>query len=232
MLDMFRGTLLPPARITGALILIVALGCTAFPAFAQKKDGAEAVLAAFGDSLMAGFGLPPGEGFAPKLKSALEDAGHNVAVIDAAQSGDTSKSGRERLAWTLEGNPGLTHAIVGFGGNDMLRGIEPAETEANLEAIILALKARNIEVLLAGMLAQRNLGPEYAEAFDGIYPKLAEKHDVALYPFFLDGVATVRDLNLPDGIHPNEKGVEVIVGKILPHVVRLIGSSEAAASGE
>ena len=141
-------------------------------------------------------------------------------MIGAGVAGDTSAGGRARLAWSLADRPDA--AIVELGANDGLRGIDPAVTYDNLDAILTELKRRGIPVLLAGMYAPPNLGREYGEAFNGIYPRLAEKHGVRLYPFFLDGVAVEPRLNQPDGIHPNEDGVAVIVERILPYVMKVL----------
>jgi acyl-CoA thioesterase I len=139
-----------------------------------------------------------------------------VEIVNAGVSGDTSSGGLDRLDWSVpDGTDGV---ILELGANDMLRGLDPAGTRKNVEAIVERLKSRNIPVMLAGMYASRNLGPEYVQKFDGIYPDIAKKHDLVLYPFFLDGVAGDRSLNLPDGMHPTAKGVEIIVERILPSV--------------
>ncbi|HSE78460.1 MAG TPA: arylesterase [Alphaproteobacteria bacterium] len=178
-------------------------------------------LVVLGDSLAAGYGLPSEEAFPARLQSALAAAGHTVEVINAGVSGDTTAGGLARLDWAL-GNPAPGFAIVELGANDALRGLDPARAYENLDRIIARLKQRSVKVLLAGMKAPRNLGRDYANAFDAIYPRLAEKHRVALYDFFLDGVAAIPALNQRDGIHPNARGVEIIVERILPHVTRLL----------
>jgi acyl-CoA thioesterase-1 len=173
-------------------------------------------LVAFGDSLSAGYGLPQDAAFPVALERALKARGHKVDVANAGVSGDTASGGLDRLDWSVpDGTDGV---ILELGANDMLRGLDPAVTRRSLEAIVERLKARNIPVLLAGMFASRNLGPAYTEKFDAIYPELAQKHGLVLYPFFLDGVVGDRSLNLPDGLHPTAKGVEIIVGRILPTV--------------
>lgn len=170
----------------------------------------------FGDSLMAGYELAAGEGFTPQLEEALRADGYEVEVVNAGVSGDTTSAGLARLDWSVpEDADGV---ILELGANDMLRGISPAETEANLDAMLARLQERGIPVLLAGMLASPNLGAAYVESFNGIYGRLAEKYDVPLYPFFLDGVATVGDLNLDDGMHPNAEGIAVMVENMLPSV--------------
>jgi acyl-CoA thioesterase-1 len=140
-------------------------------------------------------------------------------VHNAGVSGDTSAAGLQRFAFTLDGldrKPDLV--LVGLGGNDMLRGLRPEDTQANLDAILRELHRRNIDAMLTGMLAARNLGTDYADRFDPIYPELAKKHDIPLYPFFLEDVAGNRDLMLADGIHPNERGIDVIAGRVAPLV--------------
>jgi acyl-CoA thioesterase-1 len=182
-------------------------------------------LLALGDSLAAGYGLPEADGFAARLQAALLAAGHDVEVINAGVSGDTTAGGRERLAWSLADQPDLV--LVELGANDGLRGIDPAETRANLDAILSALEAEGVPAVLAGMYAPPNLGRDYGQAFNAIYPELARAHGALLYPFFLDGVATVPALNQEDGIHPNAAGVEVIVARILPTVIEAIEQLEA-----
>jgi acyl-CoA thioesterase I len=177
------------------------------------------VIWAFGDSLSAGYGLPPAAGFTARLEAALRRAGVAATVRNGGVAGDTAAQARARLRWGLRGlgaTPDLV--IVELGANDMLRGLPVAQTRANLDAILTELHDRHIPVLLAGMRAAPNLGPDYASAFDGIYPALARKHGVARYPFFLDGVAGNRALLRADGMHPNARGVDIIVGRILPEV--------------
>jgi acyl-CoA thioesterase-1 len=176
-----------------------------------------------GDSLTAGYGLPKTQAFPARLEAALRQAGIEAAVIDAGVSGDTSAGGLARLDWAI-GNPPPDFAIVELGANDGLRGLSPQAMEANLDKILGRLAARNVRVLLAGMRAPRNLGRDYAEEFDGVFARLAQKHGAVLYPFFLDGVATDPALNQGDGIHPNAAGVEEIVRRILPYVKQLVGA--------
>ena len=181
----------------------------------------ETRLLAFGDSLTSGWGLAARDAFPAQLERALHAAGRKtVRVIASGVAGDTSAGGRARLAWSLADRPDA--AIVELGANDGLRGIDPASTYGNLDAILAELKRRGIPVLLAGMYAPPNLGSEYGEAFNAIYPRLAERHGVVLYPFFLEGVAVEPALNQPDGIHPNGDGVAVIVERILPYVMRVL----------
>ncbi len=176
------------------------------------------VVLAMGDSLMAGYNLPPNKGFPHQLEKWLQARGENVRVINAGVSGDTTSAALERLEWTLAGAPGGKPDlfIVEFGGNDMLRGIDPALTRRNLDTILKLATSRDIRVLFTGMLAAPNMGSEYQKEFDSIYPDLAKKYDVEFYPFFLEGVAGNQDLNLDDGIHPNEMGVGVMVENLGP----------------
>ncbi len=173
-------------------------------------------IAAFGDSLSAGYGLPQRAAFYSVLQRELKAKGLDVVVENAAVSGDTASAGQARLDWSIQDGTDLV--IVELGANDALRGIDPAITERALDDIVTRLKARGMSVVLAGMLAPPNNGADYARAFNGIYARLAQKHGVPLYPFFLEGVAGVPRLNLPDGIHPTAEGVEEIVRRILPTV--------------
>lgn len=178
---------------------------------------------AFGDSLYAGYRLGPDEGLAPQLQKALAKAGLNARVHNGGVSGDTSAAGRQRLIFVLdnlEKKPDLV--LLGLGGNDMLRGIKPAETEANLKAMLDELKRREIMVILTGILAAPNLGEDYAKGFNPIFPKLARQYGAPLYPFFLDGVVADKRLMLPDNIHPNAKGVTRIVDGLTPLVEKAL----------
>jgi acyl-CoA thioesterase-1 len=174
-------------------------------------------LMVLGDSLTSGYGLPPEQGFTAQLEAALRAEGLDVVVLNAGVSGDTTAGGLARLDWALADNP--THVIVELGSNDGLRGLDPAAARQNLDAILTRLDEAGIPALLAGMLAPPNFGSDYAEAFNSMYPELAVAHDVPLYPFFLEGVATVPELNQGDRIHPNARGVAEIVERILPTVV-------------
>ena len=184
----------------------------------HANDTAESALRllVLGDSLSAGYGLQPADAFPAQLEEALRAAGYAVRVINAGVSGDTTAGGLSRLEWALTDRPHMV--LVELGGNDALRGLPPEETYANLDAILSRVKQSVPGVILAGMQTPRNLGTDYATAFDAIYPRLASEYDVALYPFFLDGVALEPSLNLPDGIHPNPAGVREIVRRILPLV--------------
>lgn len=181
-------------------------------------------IVALGDSLTAGYQLRPNEAFPVQLAAALKRKGIDAEVANAGVSGDTSKAGLERLDWAVP--DGTEAVILELGANDALRGVDPAETRKSLDAIMSRLKARGIEVLLAGMEAPRNLGPEYANAFNAIYPELARKHGAILYPFFLKGVALDSRLNLQDGLHPNAEGVGRIVDAILPDVLQLVARAK------
>ena len=180
----------------------------------------------FGDSLMAGFDLAPGEGFTDRLQSALRAKGHDVVVANAGVSGDTSSGGLARLDWSVP--DGTKLVILEIGANDMLRGIDPLMIEDNLDKMLARLKERKIPVLLAGMMAAPNLGHAYGEAFGTLYPRLAEKYRVPFYPFFLDGVAGNPALQLEDKMHPNAKGIDAIVERILPAVEKAIKALPAS----
>jgi acyl-CoA thioesterase I len=184
-----------------------------------KQAAATRQIVAFGDSLYAGYRLGPCDGFAPQLQAALRAKGLGVSLLNAGVSGDTTAAGLARLSFVLDNTPQKPDMVIlGLGGNDMLRGIKPAETRTNLTAMLDELKRRNIEVILTGMLASPNMGPDYGKQFNAIYPDLAKKYGAPLYPFFLDGVVTDKTKMLPDGIHPNKDGVARIVTGIEPVV--------------
>lgn len=182
-------------------------------------------LLALGDSLTAGYGLQPSDAFPVKLEAALKARGHDVKVINAGVAGDTALDGYSRLDWALSED--VDAVIVELGANDALRGLPVPQAEEALDKLLARLGEKNLPVLLAGMRAPPNLGPEYQAAFDGMYPRLAEKHGVLLYPFFLEGVAADVKLNQADGLHPNPEGVDVIVARILPEVERLLAAAAA-----
>lgn len=209
----------PPVATTGNVAAAAESAQDATP------DADTKLIVVFGDSLYAGYNLEQSEGFAPVLEKALNADGMKARVVNAGVSGDTSKAGLERLAFTLDGLPRKPDlVIVGLGGNDMLRGLSPDMTRSNLDAILGALKQRGIPTMLTGMLASPNMGADYAAAFNPIYADLAKRYDVPLYPFFLDGVIGHRDLQLPDGIHPNAGGVTLVVRRVAPlveHTLRL-----------
>jgi acyl-CoA thioesterase I len=182
-------------------------------------------IVALGDSLTAGYQLPAAEAFPAKLERALRAKGLAVEVANAGVSGDTSTGGLSRLDWSVP--EGTDAVILELGANDVLRGIEPKVTRAALDEIVGKLKQRGIEILLCGMLSPPNMGPEFAREFNAIFPDLAAKHGVALYPFFLEGVAADAKLNLSDGMHPNAAGVDEIVRRILPEAEALVARVRA-----
>ena len=182
-------------------------------------------IVALGDSLTAGLGLAADQAFPAKLAQALRRKGIPVEVANAGVSGDTAADGAARLDWSVP--EGTDAVIVELGANDALRGIDPQRTRAALEKILRRLAERHVAVLLAGMRAPRNLGGAYVEAFDAIFPELASAFGVALYPFFLEGVATERALNQPDGLHPTAAGVDAIVARMLPAVEALVAKVRA-----
>lgn len=184
---------------------------------------AERTILALGDSLVAGYGLPAEDGFTTRLQAALEAAGVEARVVNGGVSGDTSAGGLARLDWLMADKPDLV--ILELGANDALRGLDPADTKRNLDTMLRRITEAGADVLLAGMRAPPNLGRDYAEEFDGIFPALAAQHDVPFYPFFLDGVAAQPELNQADGIHPNAKGVAVIVDRITPAVLKALGEA-------
>lgn len=200
------------AAFAGMLILVAAATGSAL---AQGYQ-----IVGLGDSLMAGYRLAPGESFPERLEAALKAAGHDVVIANAGVSGDTSTGGLARLDWSVP--DGTKLVLLELGANDMLRGISPEITEKNLDETITRLKARGIAVLLIGMKAAPNLGPDYEAAFNGIYERLAGKHGLPLYPFFLDGVAATPALQLDDGMHPNAQGIDRMVQGVLPVVEKLL----------
>lgn len=199
----FKAVLLHFAVIFGA----------AFP-LAASASAEPLQLVGFGDSLMAGYQLPPDDALPARLQAALVAKGYDVAIANAGVSGDTTSAGLARIDWSVP--DGTAGVILELGANDALRGIAPEETERNLESIISRLKERGVPVLLVGMLSPPNMGEDYAKRFNGIYPRLAEKYGLAFYPFVLDGVAAQAELQLEDGMHPNAKGVGVMIERMLP----------------
>jgi acyl-CoA thioesterase-1 len=204
-----------------AVALACALALSAVPAAAAEKP---LTIVALGDSLTAGYGLKNHDAFPAKLQEALAAKGIAVTVNNAGVSGDTMSGGLARLDWSVP--PETDAVILELGANDALRGLDPAVTRRALDAILAALARRNIPVLLCGMLAPRNMGADYASAFDPMFPELAKTYGAVLYPFFLDGVATDPKLNQGDGLHPTAAGVDVIVMKILPKVEELIARAQ------
>lgn len=204
-------------------VLMLALMTTTAGAFAGAETPSRPLkLVVLGDSLSAGLGLGGTAAFPARLQKALQDNGMAVVISNAGVSGDTASGGRDRLDWSVpDGTDGV---IVELGANDALRGIDPAVTRAALSDIVTRLKGRGIKVLLCGMMAPPNYGSDYAERFNAIYPELANKFDVPLYPFFLDGVAADAKLNQADGIHPTAEGVDVIVKRFMPTMEAFLGT--------
>lgn len=197
-------------------------------AFVPARAAEPIKLVALGDSLTAGFGVGPQDAFPVKLQAALKAAGRDVTISNAGVSGDTASGGADRVDWSVpDGTQGV---ILALGANDMLRGIDPKTTRAAIARILDRLAARKIPVMLAGMRAAPNLGPDYGRAFEAIYKDAASERDLVLYPFFLEGVAGDRALNQGDGIHPNPKGVDVIVAGILPKVEAFLDRIAAGKS--
>lgn len=210
------------SRRGAVLALLAAIWALAAPSVTAAEP---LRIVALGDSLTAGYGLAENQAFPVKLEAALKAKGHDVDVINAGVSGDTASGGLARLDWSVPENTDAV--ILELGANDALRAVDPVVTRKALDAAIGKLKSRKIEILLAGMQAPRNLGEDYAARFDPIYPEIAKKHDVLLYPFFLDGVATLTKLNQRDGIHPTADGIDIIVARILPKVEELIARVRA-----
>nr|WP_316629532.1 arylesterase [uncultured Brevundimonas sp.] len=204
--------------------LLVTVLAVSWAASARASEDAFRLLA-FGDSLVHGLGLPAEDSFPVRLEGVLRAAGWQVRVINGGNSGDTSAAGLARLGWALADAPQAV--ILELGANDMLRGLDPDAAEQNLDAILARLKAEEIPVLLVGMRAAPNWGADYVARFDAIYPRLAERHGVPLYPFFLEGVAMDPALNQEDGLHPNSDGVAAIVEQILPRVEMLLADAGA-----
>ena len=214
-----------PLRVPyGVLRLFVYVGALISMAGAAPAQARDVHILAFGDSLMAGYGLPSGQGFAPQLEDTLRRTGVRAHVINAGVSGNTTANGRARVKWTLDGlkvKPDL--AIVGLGANDMLRGYSPRQTREDLDFVLAEFKKRGIPVLVAGMLAPPNLGRQYMADYNSIFPDLARKYGAPIYPFFLAGVAGIPALNLPDRVHPNFQGIKKMVSGITPAVMKVLG---------
>lgn len=206
-----------PIRLP-ALLLLVLLPLLGLPRAASAAD--PVVITMLGDSITAGYGLAEGEAPPARLQAWLAENGLDARVINAGVSGDTTAGGLARLDWVLAEKP--DYLIVALGANDVLRGLDPAAAKANLDAILEKVAARGIPVLLVGMLAAPNLGPDYAAAFNPIYGELAARHDVPLYPFLLDGVAVRPELNQADGLHPNAAGAAVLAERLGPAVLEFV----------
>lgn len=224
-------------RVSATAVLLTAL-CGVSVAVASEAAAEETVtIAALGDSLTHGYGLPPEEAFPVQLEAWLRGRGHEVTVMNAGVSGDTTAGGLARLDWTL--SPEVDAVIVELGGNDLLRGIDPAASRANLEAILAELTARGLPALIAGLPAPRNYGPDFKAAFDGMFPELAAEHGAVHYENFMGAItaggledAAAREAALKlmqdDGIHPNKAGVAAIVEDIGPYVEELVARARAA----
>lgn len=219
-----------PLRTALTALSLIAAGAflSPLPALAQTAPaqaiGGPIEIVAFGDSLSAGYGVGPGEAFPDQLQAALKAAGYDAVVANAGVSGDTTTGGLARLDWSVPDTADLV--IVELGANDALRGIAPEITEKNLDAILARLKERGIPTLLAGMIAPPNMGPDYADGFNPLYERLAAKHGVPLYPFFLEGVAAQAALNQADYMHPNAEGVKIVVERILPVVTKALDATK------
>ena len=198
-------------------LVLAVLALTLAPAQARTLK-----LVALGDSLTAGYGLAPGDAFPEVLQRALKAKGWDVEVANAGVSGETAEDGLARFDWSVP--PGSDALIVELGANDMLRGLPPEGARAALDEILSRAQAAHVATLLTGMRAAPNFGVDYQRKFDAIYPDLAKAHGVALYPFFLDGVAADPKLNQKDGLHPTRAGVDIIVAAMLPSVEKLLGA--------
>ena len=207
----------PALVVTFALSIMAAIAAP----FSVRADTPQPVtLVAFGDSLTAGYGLKASESFPAQLQMALEAKGYKVTIVNAGVSGDTTADGLRRFDWAMQPKP--DGVILELGANDALRGIDPKVPGANLDKMLAALKSKGIDVLLTGMKAPNNWGPDYAKTFDAIYTDLAAKYGVTLYPFFLDGVALDPAFSQPDGLHPTASGVAEVVKRIMPDVEALV----------
>ncbi|WP_248306285.1 arylesterase [Devosia oryzisoli] len=206
-------------RAVCAMVLLCTASALTQPALANAPR-----ILLYGDSLLAGLGLPADQSFMGQLQAAMNARGVDADLVNASVSGDTTAGGLARLDWTLADRPDAV--ILGLGANDMLQGRPPAKARANLEAIMARLDELDVPVLLLGMKANRGLGGDYVEQFDAIYPELAQEHGALLYPFFLEGVALNPELNQPDGLHPNADGVAVIVAGLMPAVKELVQQVE------
>ena len=208
-------------RVLVKLCAVFLVCCFSYAAQAKTDDGLHVL--ALGDSLTAGHGLKPGQSFPARLETALKARGLRVTVHNAGVSGDTASAGLSRLDWALAGLPGKPDLVIlELGANDMLRGIDPAVTTRALTGIMDRFSKDGVPVLIAGMRAAPNMGAAFVKQFDAIYPALARKYDAPLYPFFLEGVAGKKALNLPDGMHPTAEGIDVIVTGIAPMVHSLL----------
>jgi acyl-CoA thioesterase I len=216
-----KGRRVSISAVSYLILLLAAVSLT----FEQAKAATPLRLLVLGDSLSAGYGLAHPDGFEAQLQAALKANGHDVTILDGAVSGDTSAGGRARLDWAL--GDGADAAIVELGANDGLRGVDPKDMETNLTAVLDELASRRIPVLLAGMFAPPNMGPDYQTAFHAVFDHLGERPGVLYDPFFLEGVATVPGLNQADHMHPNPDGVRRIVARLLPLVEKLLAEAKS-----
>jgi len=224
-----HGLLVRPgtAVVRALAVVVLALGLSVFPFFSHVARAAPITIAALGDSLTQGYGLAQGDGLVPRLQKWLRDRGQDVTIVNAGVSGDTTAGGLARLDWTI--GAGVDALIVELGGNDMLRGIAPEVARANLDQLLGKARARGLPVLLVGLSAPTNFGPAYKQAFDAIWPALAARHDTLLYPDLLAPLRALGDRAMvmqrymqADGIHPNARGVTLVVSGLGPQVLRLL----------
>ena len=199
---------------------VLALAALVLLALAVPARAEPLTILVLGDSITAGLGLDASQAYPARLETELREKGHDIRIVNGGVSGDTMADGLARLDWSL--TPEVGAVIVALGANDALRGVAPAVTEKSLDAILARLGAGRLPVLLAGLKAPRNLGEDYAEAYDGLFSRQAERHGALYYPFLLDGVASDAGLNQPDGIHPNADGAAVIARRLLPSAEALI----------
>jgi acyl-CoA thioesterase-1 len=212
--------------VAGAALLALALLLSVAAAAAATPPR----ILVIGDSIAAGYGLPPGQGFPERLQAKLAADGIETTVINGGVSADTTAGGVARLDWALGEKP--DYVLLELGGNDMLRAVDPKIVYANLDTMLTRIAESGAKALLIGMKAPANWGADYREAFDAVFPALAAKHHVPLYPFLLDGVALQPALNQPDGLHPNPAGVAIIVDRLAPYVERLLhGTVSAGGAG-
>jgi acyl-CoA thioesterase-1 len=213
------------AQVVAILALVNVFAGIASNVGARAESQKPLHIVAFGDSLFSGYGLRSSQAFPAQLQKVLKAAGHDVVITNAGVAGDTTADGLKRIAWAVPDNTDAV--ILEFGANDALRGTDPKQARANLEKLIAKLQERRLPILLAGMRAPANWGDHYSEDFDAIFPDLAKKHDLILYPFFLDGVVFDNKLNQDDGMHPNPKGVAEIIKRMMPSVEQLITRATA-----
>jgi acyl-CoA thioesterase-1 len=208
------------AALVNSLLLVILL-----VSGSANAQSAPIKIAVLGDSLAAGYGVTPEQAFPARLEALLKARGRKVTILNQGVSGDTTAGGLDRVDWMLADKPDIV--LVELGGNDALRGLDPATTEKNLAAIVEKLQAAHVTVWLAGMMAPRNLGSDYVTAFDGLYKRIADKYKVPLYPFILDGVAQDPALNQADGLHPNPKGAQIVADRLLPFVTKNLDDAQA-----